>query len=109
MNIKTTKKEIQKNFDKIIKVGYCELQNLLYFKNRNFYTAGVYGWNADIHIINNKTVVCTGYRPFGNIEVKRDITEKYDNLAYNILSSRINFEEKRKKIGNLLDEFIKNI
>ena len=107
MSIKTTKKEIVKNFKNIIVVSYCELQNLLYFKTQDFYTCGVYGWNADIYKIDNKTVICTGYRPFGNIKVKREITKKYDSLACKILSSKASYEEKRDKIDNLLDKFIK--
>lgn len=45
MRIKITKKEIIKNF-KCFSVGYCDLQTLLNVANPQFYTAGVYGWNA---------------------------------------------------------------
>lgn len=107
MSIKTTKKEIIRNFKNIIVVSYCELQDLLYFKDKDFYTCGVYGWNASIYKIDNQTVVCTGYRPFGNIEIKREITKKYNSLACEILSSKASYEEKKDKINNLLDEFIK--
>ena len=54
-------------FKNIIDVGCGELQHLLSHKAPDYYTSGVYGWNADIYKINNNTVIVTGYRPFGNI------------------------------------------
>ena len=107
MSIKTTKKEIERNFNNIIVVSYCELQDLLKFEWVDFHTCGVYGWNADAYKIDNQTVICTGYRPFGNIRPAREITKKYNNLAGDVLSSKASYEEKRNKINNLLDEFIK--
>lgn len=107
MSIKTTKKEIEKNYKKIIKICYCDLQELLYFKTADFYTSGTYGWNADIFKIDNQTVVCTGYRPFGNIEVKREIIKKYNDLAFDILSKKIDYYEKKNELDKLLNEFVK--
>jgi hypothetical protein len=48
MRIKVAKKEIIKNY-KCFSVGYCDLQTLLNVADPQFYTAGVYGWNADIY------------------------------------------------------------
>ena len=31
----------------VIKVGYCDIQDALKWREPNFYTAGAYGWNAD--------------------------------------------------------------
>lgn len=39
MKFRTTRKEINRNFDKVISVGYCELQYLLYFDSPIAYTA----------------------------------------------------------------------
>ncbi len=83
------------------------MQELLYFKTADFYTSGTYGWNADIFKIDNQTVVCTGYRPFGNIEVKREVIKKYNDLACNVLSKKASYEEKRNELDNLLNDFIK--
>lgn len=47
MKFKTTRKAVKENSGIILEVGYCELQNLLYFKDPAAYTCGVYGWNAD--------------------------------------------------------------
>lgn len=107
MNI--TKKEIIKNYNNIIRVGYCELQYLLRFKGADFYTYGVYGWNSDIYCINNNTAICTGYRPFGNILPKREITQKYEMKAKTILEREKNCEKARNKIDKLLQQFINEI
>lgn len=46
------------------------------------YTAGVYGWNADIYCIEGGGkffAICTGYRPFGIYNEKiQELAEKYE-------------------------------
>lgn len=107
MSVKVTRKQIKENFNKIIKVGYCELQELLKFKTAEYYTAGAYGWNADIFKINNNTAICTGYRAFGNIEANHDIMKKYNNLAFEISNIKdLSYNDKKEKIEELLNEFI---
>lgn len=49
MKFRTTKKAIMANYGNVIKVDYCDLQNLLKYESPIAYTAGVYGWNADIY------------------------------------------------------------
>lgn len=31
-----------------------------------YYTCGVYGWNADVYVLDYNTVIVSGYRPFGH-------------------------------------------
>lgn len=108
MKIKTTKKEIQKSFKNIICVGYGDLQNLLSYTDVVFYTCGVYGWNADVYKINNNTIICTGYRPFGNIKNYK-LIEKYENKAKKIKENNFCYEEIKQKLNKLLNDFIKEI
>ena len=65
----------------IYKVGYCELQNELKNIEPDYYTCGVYGWNADIYIMSD-FIICTGYRPFGQSigldEVKALVNKKLE-------------------------------
>lgn len=75
MNLELKKKDILKNFNNIIYFGYCELYPLEKYLRKLGYTKGVYGWNANVYIINNNTCFVTGYRPFGNIN-----GNKYKNL-----------------------------
>ena len=108
MKYKTTQKAIKENYRKIINVGYAELQSLLKHLEPIAYTAGAYGWNADIYTIDGVAIV-TGYRPFGNIKADYDICEKYENEANQIMQSVYNYEECKTALNNLINEFIKEV
>lgn len=106
MKTQTTKKYINAIENNIIQIPYCNIQHLLEFVEPNYYHAGVYGWNCDIYIFNDCTIV-TGYRPFGNIKPKYELCRKYDDLARNIRSDyNLNWEAQLDKINALLNEFI---
>ena len=79
MKTQTTKKVITGAFENVIKVGYCDMQDALKWREPNFYTAGVYGWNSDVYVIDYDTVIVTGYRPFGNIELPRKSLTRLTN------------------------------
>lgn len=81
MKTKITQKAIKKAFDNIIQIGYCQAPHLLARLEPNFYTAGLYGWRADVYIVDNKTAIVTGYNTFGNINPSHELIEKYDRLA----------------------------
>lgn len=105
---RTTIKYIKQNFKKIIKVGYCELQFFLKNQKPEYYTAGVYGWNADIYIFKDIALV-TGYRPFGNIKIKSDILDVIENKSkrndldvYETLTKLIDKINKLKVLKNKL-------
>ncbi|QRG86054.1 hypothetical protein [Bulleidia sp. zg-1006] len=103
MKLKTTKKEIEKNYGKIIKVGYCRLQSLLNYKNPIAYTCGREGWHADIYDINGIAIVM-GYKPFGNITPDYDTCRKYEVKAEKYLYSGL-----ASSVEMLLDEFIQEV
>lgn len=108
MKHKTTQKAIKENYRKIINVGYAELQSLLKHLEPIAYTAGVYGWNADIYIINGVAIV-TGYRPFGNIKADYDICCKYESEANQIIKSVYNYEERKTALDDLISKFIEEV
>ena len=89
MKTKVTRKEIKENYKNIINVSYCNLQYLLNVANASpaYYCARAEGWACDIYIINNNTVVVTGYAPFGNIKPSFDLCEKYEAKAQKLLYS----------------------
>lgn len=107
MKVKVSKKEIKENFRNVISVGYCDLQCLLRLKSPEYYSCGVYGWSCDYYVINNNTIICTGYSPVGNIS-NYELTREYDQKARNIEYS-LSYEEKEKKLNELLNEYIKEI
>lgn len=108
MKFKTTKKAVNEKYRYIICIGYADLQHLLAHIEPTAYTAGVYGWNADIYIINGVAIV-TGYRPFGNIKADYDICEKYESEANQIIKSVYNYEERKTALDNLISKFIEEV
>lgn len=106
MKFRTTRKQVKLLNDNIIVIGYCDAQSLLTFTPATAYTAGVYGWNSDIHEINNAVIV-TGYRPFGNIKPSRELLDEYEKRAKGICyDDTLKYEEAKKQVNELLDEFI---
>ena len=109
MKIRVTDKQIKEGFKNIICVGYCELQYLLYYKIADFNTCGIYGWKADFYKINNNTIISTGYAPIGNIR-NYNLNKKYENKARKIvLDYDLQYEQKTKKLDNLLKKYIDEI
>ncbi len=108
MKYRTTQKAINNGFHKIIKVGYCDLQSLLNCETEKAYTAGVYGWNADIYDFGN-VAICTGYRPFGNVSTDYNTTSKYEKLAEEIIRNIYSWEERKNALRALIDNFIEEV
>ena len=108
---KTTKKAMKESYDKIIKVGYCNLQYLLRFQEPFAYSAHSEGWACDYYDIDG-VLISTGYSP---IESKRtkctyDICKKYDNAAEKIIYNySLSQEEQKEKLDNLIKDFIKEV
>ena len=102
MKTKTTNKQINSNFSKIVKIGYCDAQYLLSYKNPFAYTCGVYGWSADFYEIGN-ICISTGYRPIGE-SVNYKILSELENKARKIyLNYNLKRETKEKKNNELLN------
>ena len=108
MKAQTTKKAIMNAYENVIKVGYCDMQDALKWREPNFYTAGVYGWNSDVYVINYDTVIVTGYRPFGNIELPRDVIDTLNKCAKSI-TRYINYDLAKIYLKNNLDELAMGI
>lgn len=107
MKVQITRREIMESFHKVIEVGYCGLQFLLTYETPQYYTAGIYGWNADIYIVGGVAIV-TGGRPFGNVQPDFKKVMQYNQAAEKIMhSGRIKKQTtKEKKIRQLLTAFI---
>ena len=82
---RATAKWVRQNFTTIYSASYsalCDLQATL--PAPAYYTCGIYGWNADVFILDMDTVVVAGYRPFGNVKVDTEQLRE-------ILSKRVGF------------------
>lgn len=111
MKYKTTKRDIMSSYSKVIKIGYCNLQNLVnYSLSASAYTCGVYGWNADIYHVDSSTAICTGYLPFGNISPDYETVRKYEQAAEKIrFDSSMNYDDKQSALSALLADFVKEV
>lgn len=108
MKTKITKKAIMGAYRNVIKVGYCDMQDALKRREPNFYTVGVYGWNSDVYVIDYDTVIVTGYRPFGNVELPREVIDMLNKCAKSI-TRYLNYDLAKIYLKNNLDELVRGI
>lgn len=108
MKTKITKKAIMSAYHNVIKVGYCDMQDALKWREPNFYTAGLYGWNSDVYVIDYDTVIVTGYRPFGNVELSREVIDMLNKCAKSI-TRYLNHDLAKIYLKNNLDELVSGI
>ena len=107
MKDRVTQKEIKANFNKIISVPYCSLQNLLCWESPVAYTTRREGWDADIYDMGGGVAIVTGYAPFGNIRPAYEFRERYETQAAAIrYNYRLSWEEQREQLRQLANEFI---
>lgn len=110
MKFKTTQKEIRANYDKIICVPYCGLQNLLNYETPVAYTVRREGWAADIYDMGGGVAIVTGYAPFGNIRPSYELRERYETQAEKIrYDYSLSYEQQRESLKNLARDFIKGV
>lgn len=110
MKFKTTQKEIRANYDKIICVPYCGLQNLLNYKTPVAYTVRREGWAADIYDMSGGVAIVTGYAPFGNIRPSYELRKRYETQAEKIrYDYSLSYEQQRESLKNLARDFIKGV
>lgn len=113
-NRKLTKKWVNENFDIILQIGYCQLDNVLEnVNNLHFvgHTEGVYGWNADIYSFchNGKSIaIVTGYRPFGE-KCNYEIVKEYNNIGRLMFPDIDNIEERQEIAELIISDFIEEI
>lgn len=112
MKFKTTKKAIKENYNKILKVGYCNMQNLLKYENAIAYSERSEGWACDYYYIEG-VLISEGYSPIDNKNMKKydyDTLQEYENKARSIIYDySIEYEEQKKQVKNLLKEFINSV
>lgn len=106
--VKTTAKAIKNAYFNIITVGYCDLQYLLAYFQPAYYTAGVYGWNCDVYIIDSNTVIATGYRPVSGNMHSHEITKKYNELAKAEIygSWDVDYSTQKNRASKMLSNYV---
>ena len=106
-----TKKAIKGLYgNKIISVGYCDLQRLLKYEEAFGYSAGVNGWDCDYyHTDDFAVIISTGYRPIKGIVADYNIVKKYEELAAEVINMNLNFEAAKEKLNQLLKDFVNEV
>lgn len=105
MKTKTTMKSIRNNWRNIYQCDYCKLQNIMYGREPNYYTSGVYGWNCDVYCDN--VAITTGYRGMTGKHISTEIIKKHDDIAKEIISSNIPYKEIEQKLATNRQDFFK--
>ena len=107
MKAKFTRKEIKENYNIIIEVGYCKLQNLLTYKQPFGYSTRAEGWACDYYELSNNICISTGYAPIiKGKQPSREILKKYDDKARKLLDK---YTYPIGRINTLIDKFVNEI
>ena len=110
MKFKTTQKAIKANYNTIICVPYCGLQNLLNYESPVAYTERREGWAADIYDMGGGVAIVTGYAPFGNIRPTYEQVEAVEEQAEKIrYDYSLSYEQQRERSKSLARGFIKGV
>lgn len=110
MKFKTTQKAIKANYNTIICIPYCGLQNLLNYESPVAYTVRREGWAADIYDMGGGVAIVTGCAPFGNVRPSYELQERYERTAEKIrLNYSVSFEEQKNDMHNLQRAFIEEV
>ena len=63
-------------YDKVYRIGYCELQEILKSLSAVGYNTGVYGWNYDIYCLGENVSLITGCCTDCGIKISHEICDK---------------------------------
>ena len=100
MKLRATKKEMREGYDKVLRIGYCNAQNLLWGEEPFAYSAGRYGWCCDYYDING-VLISTGYAPIESKGMKSD----YKRIReYEVEDFTVRRQKTRELLEDMLDE-----
>ena len=111
MKFKTTKKNIRDNYNRIIKIGYCNAQYLLKYENEIAYSTRTEGWACDYYDIDG-VLISTGYAPLEakNTHSTYDIVRRYDDQACKIACDySLDYETQKAQVTALLIQYIQEV
>lgn len=113
MEVKTTRSYVLNHFNTVIRVPNGHLRKLLSYEEPAFYTAGLYGWNADVYVVNADIAIVMGARPFGNIKASRKVIAKAEEHAAVIRDAlsknNANYNQIKDVLHDLINEFVEDV
>lgn len=108
MKLKATKKQIKNSNKRIIKIGYCEMQYLLWSKEAFAYSVSVNGWACDYYNL-DEVIISTGYNPIGT-QIDYKTLQEYEKRASFIVNDyKIKYDTQKELLNNLLNDFLKEV
>lgn len=103
-----TRKWLRANYKNIIMVENEGVHYLMHGNEPLYYCTRVEGWACDLYRLDNDTLICMGYAPFGNIDFcYKEITKEFESKAEQIYNSHYSWEEEQKMLNDLREEFRK--
>jgi hypothetical protein len=107
IKLRATKREMREGYNKIISVGYCDLQTLLKYESPFAYSYRTEGWSCDYYDIDN-VLISTGYAPLSNKNVtcSYDTIRKYEALARKTEEDYLPWYEAKKRMRSLVEKFV---
>ena len=110
MKLRATKKEMREGYDKVLRIGYCNAQNLLNYEQPFAYSAGRYGWCCDYYDING-VLISTGYSPIESKGMRSDYKRirEYEARAERLRYEVEDFTVRRQKTRELLEEMLNEL
>lgn len=108
---KTTKKAMKNEYNRIVKIGYCDAQYLLNYETPIAYSTRAEGWACDYYDIDG-VLISTGYAPLDDRNMKYDynLIREYDQKARDIIYNYDKkYEEQKEEVTQLLKEFINEV
>lgn len=109
MKLRATKKEMREGYDKVLRIGYCNAQNLLWGEEPFAYSADRYGWCCDYYDIGG-VLISTGYSPLESKGMKsdykriREYEARAERLRYEIEDFTVRRQKTRELLEDMLDE-----
>ena len=100
-------KKVKTYWNKKFYCGYCDLQDIMRYKEPTYYNAGVYGWNCDIYTdAMTDIAITTGYRNMAGRRIPDELIEKYTAIAKEILKDT--WSKSYDEIKEALDQNRRN-
>jgi len=105
VKFKATKKLMNQNYYRVMSVGYCHAQHLLWYEEPIAYSTRAKGWACDYYDVDG-VLISTGYAPLSskNTHASYDLVRQYDDMALYYVETDSYI--KRMQVKALLREFI---
>lgn len=103
-----TRKWLRENYKNIIMVENEGVHYLMHGNDPWYYCTRAEGWACDLYALDEDTLICCGYAPFGNKDFcYKEITKEFENKAKEIFYAHLPWAEEQIKLDALREEFRK--